>query len=37
MAEPEISISIEPTLKVSLDENWLQKIAIETLKTEGIT
>jgi len=37
MAEPEISISIEPTLKVSLDENWLQKIATETLKTEGIT
>jgi len=35
MAEPEISISIEPTLNVSLDENWLQKIVTEALKTEG--
>lgn len=37
MAKPEINVSIEPKLNVSLDENWLQKIAIETLKAEGIT
>ena len=37
MAKPEINVSIEPKLNDSLDENWLQKIAIETLKAEGIT
>jgi len=36
MAEPEINISVEQTLKVSLKESWLQRIAVRTLEAEGI-
>jgi probable rRNA maturation factor len=36
MTEPEINISVEQKLKVSLKESWLQKIAIRTLEAEGI-
>jgi probable rRNA maturation factor len=37
MTEPEINISVEQKLKVSLEEGWLQKIALSTLGAEGIT
>lgn len=36
MIRPEINISVEQKLSVSIDENWLQKIASETLDAEGI-
>jgi len=36
MAEPEINISVEQKLKVSLEEGWLQRIALRTLEAEGI-
>ena len=36
MAEPEINVSVEPKLHVSLDKSWLQKIAIRALEVEGI-
>ena len=36
MAEPEINVSVEPKLHVSLDRSWLQKIAIRALEVEGI-
>jgi probable rRNA maturation factor len=36
MAELEINVSVEPNLNVSLDETWLQKIAIKALEAEGI-
>ncbi len=36
MNKPEINISVEQKLSVSVDENWLQKIASETLDAEGI-
>jgi probable rRNA maturation factor len=36
MAELEINISVEQKLKVSLEESWLQRIAIRTLEAEGI-
>jgi probable rRNA maturation factor len=37
MAEPEINISAEQKLKVSLEEGWLRRIALRTLEAEGIT
>jgi probable rRNA maturation factor len=37
MSEPEINISVEQKLKVSLEEGWLQRIALRTLEAEGIT
>jgi probable rRNA maturation factor len=37
MTEPEINISVEQKLKVSLEEGWLRRIAISTLEAEGIT
>jgi probable rRNA maturation factor len=37
MTEPEINISVEQKLKVSLEEGWLRKIALRTLEAEGIT
>jgi probable rRNA maturation factor len=36
MAEPEINISVEKKLKVSLEESWLQRIALRTLEAEDI-
>jgi probable rRNA maturation factor len=36
MAEPEINISVEQKLKVSLEEGWLQRVALKTLEAEGI-
>jgi probable rRNA maturation factor len=36
MIEPEINISVEQKLKVSLKEGWLQRIALRTLEAEGI-
>ena len=36
MAEPEINISVEQKLKVSLEEGWLQRVALRTLEAEGI-
>jgi probable rRNA maturation factor len=36
MSEPEINISVEQKLKISLEENWLQRIAVRTLEAEGI-
>jgi probable rRNA maturation factor len=36
MAELEINISVEQKLKVSLEENWLQRIAVRILEAEGI-
>ncbi len=36
MTEPEINISVEQKLKVSLDESWLQRIALQALEAEGI-
>jgi probable rRNA maturation factor len=37
MIEPEISISVEQKLAVSLEESWLQRIALSTLEAEGVT
>ncbi len=37
MADPEINISVEQKLKVSLEESWLRRIALRTLEAEGIT
>jgi probable rRNA maturation factor len=36
MSKPEINISVEQKLKVSLEESWLQRIAARTLEAEGI-
>jgi probable rRNA maturation factor len=36
MAEPEINISVEQKLKVSLEEGWLQRIVLKTLEAEGV-
>jgi probable rRNA maturation factor len=36
MAEPEINISVEQKLKISLEESRLQRIAVRTLEAEGI-
>src|SRR4030043_953060 len=36
MAEPEINISVEQKLKVSLKESWLQRVVLKTLEAEGI-
>ncbi|MBC8275426.1 MAG: rRNA maturation RNase YbeY [Chloroflexi bacterium] len=36
MDEPEINISIEQKLKISLEESWLQRIAVRTIEAEGI-
>ena len=35
MTEPEINISIEQKLKISLEESWLRSIALKALETEG--
>jgi probable rRNA maturation factor len=36
MAEPEINVSIEQKLKISLKESWLQGIAARTIEAEGV-
>lgn len=36
MTVPEINVSIEQKLKVSLDKNWLKNMVLETLKAEDI-
>jgi probable rRNA maturation factor len=36
MVKPEINISVDEKMNISLDENWLRKIALETLDAEGI-
>lgn len=36
MTSPEINISVEHNLNISLKESWLQKIVIKTLEAEGI-
>jgi probable rRNA maturation factor len=36
MAKPEINISVERNLNVSLKKNWLQGIVLKTLEAEGI-
>jgi probable rRNA maturation factor len=36
MTEPEINISVEQKLKVSLEESWLRNIALKALEAEGI-
>ncbi len=36
MARRQISISIDPGLKISLDKGWIRNIVLEALKTEGI-
>lgn len=36
MSVPEINVSTEQKLKVSLDKNWLKNIVLETLKAEDI-
>lgn len=36
MAKPEINISVDQNLEVSLKESWLQGIATKALETEGI-
>ena len=36
MAEPEINVSIEQKLKISLGESWLKRIAVRAIEAEGI-
>jgi probable rRNA maturation factor len=36
VTKPEINITVEQKLKVSLKESWLQKIALKALEVEGI-
>ena len=36
MAEPEINISVEQKLKVSLEEGWLQRVVLKTLKPKAL-
>jgi probable rRNA maturation factor len=36
VAEPEINVSIEQKLKISLEEEWLRRIALRTLEAEDI-
>ena len=36
MTEPEINVSVEHKLNVSLQEGWLKSIALKVLEAEGI-
>jgi probable rRNA maturation factor len=36
MIKPEVNVTIEPRLDLSIDENWLIKVAVKTFATQGI-